>query len=293
MSELAKVIDSCILVKSQSPLAKQFSKTSFLSTLEKELIAEVNSDCNSQMEASSSETAKNKLPKKKLRSRLRTNTSFKGESALELIKEDITDPERSSPVERLNTGNIEQHRRSPRRMHRRTTTSSDSDDDDDDVIKEQPLLSETRIPPGPRKRNRTVKSRLMALHKQTMEDYDGDYEDEIPTPASVSFDSADKVFEYAATNRPTTSVEVHNLLKKSRSSDSSVEMSNDSTCLIPERATTTSSTRKLSIDRHSVSSPSITFSNLMDPLRNGGSSLKQLKVALLKGHSSSYYESTV
>lgn len=133
----------------------------------------------------------------------------------------------------------------------------------------------------------------MALHRQPTEDYDGDYEDESPTLASVSFDTSDKVFEYPATteHRPITiAAEVHNSLKKSRSSDSSVETSNDNASLIPNKAVSTSAVRKLSHDRHNVSSSSIKF-NLMDPLKqHGNSSLKQFKV-FLKGHSS--YESTV
>ena len=294
MSELAKVIDNCRSVKSHSPLIKQFSKTALLSKFEDELITEVDSSCNPKIPASSSETAKTKFAKKK-RSRLKANSSFKGESALELIKEDVTDAERCSSGERLSVSTNEQHRRSPRRMMRRRATgdseNNDDDFDDDDVIKET-LLSENRsVPPTgiPRKRTRTVKSRLMAaLHSQATEDYDGDYEDEIPTPAAVSFDSSDKVFKYAAANRPTTLVEVHHSLKRSRSSDSSVDTSNDNTCLIPTNKTPTSSTRKTSFDQHSVSSPNIMFS-IMDPLRHNNS-LKQLKV-MLKGHGS--YESSV
>ena len=295
MSELAKVIDNCRSIKSHSPLIKQFSKTALLSKLEHELITEVDSDCNPKIPAGLSETAKTKFSKKK-RSRLRAKSSFKGDVPLELIKEDVTDAERCSSVERLSVSTNEQHRRSPRRMMRRRNTSDsennyDDDDDNDDVIKEVLLPENRNVPPTgvTRKRTRTVKSRLIALHNQATEDYDGDYEDEIPTPAAVSFDASDKVFGYAAASRPTTLVEVHHSLKRSRSSDSSVDTSNDNTCLIPTNKVATSSARKTSFDQHSVSSPNIMFS-IMDPLRHGNNSLKQLKV-LLKGHGS--YESTV
>ena len=296
MSELAKVIDNCRTVKSHSPLIKQFNKTVFLTKLETELIAEATTDCNPQIQAMAvSETAKSKFAKRK-RNRLKANSSFKGESGLELIKEDITDQEQCSPVERLSPCAMEQHRRSPRRMKRRGKTTSDSDDDyddDDDIIKEiLPQVSRGFPPPAAsKKRTRTAKSRLlMALHNQSAEEYDGDYEDEIPTPAAVSFNIPDKVFDYTAESKSTTLVEVHNCsVKRSRSSDSSVEASTDNTCLIPE--TTTSATRKSSFDRLSVSSPNIMYS-LMEPLRHSNNSLKQLKVVLLKGHGSSY-ESTV
>ena len=298
MSELAKVIDDCRTVKSHSPLIKQFNKTVFLIKLETELITEATTECNPQIQATAvSETAKSKFAKRK-RNRLKANSSFKGESALELIKEDITDQEQCSPVEKLSPGAMEQHRRSPRRMKKRGKTTSgsddDYDDDDDDIIKEI-LPQESRgfpPPPASKKRTRATKSRLlMALHNQSAEDYDGDYEDEIPTPAAVSFDIPDKVFDYTAESRSTTLVEVHNSsVKRSRSSDSSVEASTDNTCLIPEKVTTTSATRKSSFDRLSVSSPNIMYS-LMEPLRHSNNSLKQLKVVLLKGHGS--YESTV
>ena len=291
-SDLDKVIDNCRSVRSHSLLIKQFSKTALLSKLENELVTKVDTSSKPQISASVSETAKTKFTKKK-RSRLRANSSLKGESALELIKEDVTDADRCSSVERLSASVIEQHRRSPRRMQRRGRITSDSenndDDDDDDEIKEI-LLPENRSVASTgtsKRRTRTVKSRLIALHNQATEEYDGDYEDEVSTPVAVSFDIPDKVFEYAA--RPTTLVEVHHSMKRSRSSDSSVDASNDSTCLIPNKLGT-SSARKTPSDRHSASSPNIVF-GIMDPLRHGNNSLKQLKV-LLKGHSSSY-ESTV
>ena len=281
MSELSQLIDNCRLVKSHSLVIGQFSKTALLGELESDLINEVGTDCNPPMVTESSEAAKAKFVKKK-KNRLKTTSSFKGESGLELIKEDA---ELSSPIESLTAGATEQHRRSPRRTLQRDTTLSDSDEDSDGM-KEQFLPTESR------KRTRTIKSRLLALHKQPTEDYDGDYEDEIPTPGAVSFDIPDKVFGYSAEHRPTTLVEVHHSLKRSRSSDSSVETSNDNASLIPNKAASTSAVRKLSFDRHSVSSPSIKF-NLMEPLRqHGNNSLKQLKVVFLKGHSSSY-ESTV
>ena len=290
-SDLDKVIDNCRSVRSHSLLIKQFSKTALLSKLESKLVTKVDSSSKPQISASISETAKTKFAKKK-KSRLRANSSLKGESALELIKEDVTDADRCSSVERLNASAIEQHRRSPRRMQRRGRPTSDSennDDDDDDEIKEI-LLPENRSVASTgtsKRRTRTVKSRLIALHNQATEEYDGDYEDEVSTPVAVSFDIPDRVFEYAA--RSTTLVEVHHSMKRSRSSDSSVDASNDSTCLIPNKLAT-SSARKISSDRHSASSPNIVF-GIMDPLRHGNNSLKQLKV-LLKGHSSSY-ESTV
>ena len=289
VSELAQIIDRCRLVKSHSLILRQFSKTALLRELEDELINKDGIDHNAQhMLTESSEAAKGKMAKKK-KNRLKTNSSFKGESGLELIKEVMTDPELCSP-DSLTASGTEQHRRSPRRTLQRDSTLSDSDEEDDSMA-EQILPTENRnLPPAPRKRTRTIKSRLLALHKQSTEDYDGDYEDEIPTPTAVSFDIPDKVFEYGTENRQTAHVEVHHSMKRSRSSDSSVEMSNDSTSLIPDKAASTSSIRKLSVDRHSVSSPSIKFGNLMDPLRHGNNSLKQF--ILLKGHSSSY-ESTV
>lgn len=278
------------MAQSQSLLTKQlqFSKTALLTKLESDLVTESGIDCSAQMQTSLSE-ATTKLAAKKKRNRLRANSSFKGGSALELIKEDITDPEQCSPVERLNTASVEQHRRSPRRMPQKGATNSDSDEDD--VIKEQIVPPESRgmPPPASRKRTRTIKSRLMALHNQMpAEDYDGDYEDEVPP--SATFNTPDKVFDYAAARNErsmTTLVEVHNSLKRSRSSDSSVEMSNDSVCLIPETSAV-SSVRKLSADQHSVSSPSITL-NLKHSKTDGLSN--SLKFVLLKGHSSSY-EST-
>ena len=287
MSQLSQVIDSCRLVKSHSLIIRQFSKTALLSEFESDLINKVGIDPPPMVAESSEAAAKAKFVKKR-KNRLKTSSSFKGESGLELIKEDITDPELCSPppVDSLTASGTEQHRRSPRRTLQRDSTLSDSDDDYDGM-KEQILPTESR------KRTRTImKSRLTALHRQPTEDYDGDYEDEIPTPASVSFDIPDKVFEYAAAeNRPTTIAEVHHSLKRSRSSDSSVETSNDNASLIPIKSASTSAVRKLSFDRHSVSSPSIKF-NLMDPLRqHGNNSLKQFKV-FLKGHNSSY-ESTV
>ena len=286
MSDLSRVIDSC---KSHS-LIRQFSKTALLSELESDLVNEVNVNCDpSPVVADSTKvTPKAKFVKKK-KNRLKTTSSFKGESGLGLIKEDITDPESFSPppppVESVTTSDTEQQWRSPKRTTiQRDSTLSDSDEDYDGP-KEQILPTESR------KRTRTIKSRLMALHRQPTEDYDGDYEDEIPTPVSVSFDTPDKVFEYAAAteHRSVTIAEVHHSMKKSRSSDSSVETSNDNASLIPNKTMSTSAVRKLSCDRHSASSSSIKF-NLMDRRQHSNNSLKQFKV-LLKGHSS--YESTV
>ena len=232
-----------------------------------------------------SDTSKAKVIRRK-KTRLKANPSFKGESGLELIKEDMTDPEPCSPIAK---GDMEQLPTSPRRIFKHSDSLSDSDDGDD--MTEHILPAENRnLPPAaPRKRTRTVKSsRLTALHRLPTEDYDGDYEDEAPTPVAFP----DKVFQYAAANqdRPTTLVEVHHTMKKSRSSDSSVEASNDSTSLIPNKST--SSVRKLSLDRYSATSPSVKF-NLMEPLKHGNNSLKQLKnkVVFLKGHS--LYDSTV
>ena len=291
VSDLSQVIDSCRLVRSHC-LIRQFNKTTLLSELESNLINEVNVNLTpSLMVAESTKVAGKAKVVKKKRNRLKTTSSFKGESGLGQIKEDITDPESFSPPplspgKSLTTSDTEQHWINPRARTtiQRDSTLSDSDEDYD--VKEQILPTESR------KRTRTTKSRLMALHRQPTEDYDGDYEDEIPTPVSVSFDSPDKVFEYAAAteHRPVTIAEVHHSLKKSRSSDSSVETSNDNASLLPNKAASTSAVRKLSYDRHSVSSPSIKF-NLMDPRRHGNNSLKQFKV-FLKGHNSSY-ESTV
>lgn len=297
LSELTTVIDSCTLVKSHPLLLEQFqfSKTTLLTKLESELDTEVCSDCNPQMQTTcSSQTVTNKLAIKKKRSKARTG-SFKGESGLELIQEDINDHERCSPVpavERLNTASLEQHRRSPRKQRGITTGDSDSSDDDNDDFRiEQILPAESRgLSHAPsRKRSRTTKiSRLMALHNQMpSEEYDGDYEDEIPTPA-VSFDITDRVFEYAPDNMPTTQVEVHNLLKRSRSSDSSTEASNDSACLIPDKPAT-SSGRKTSFDRCSISTPNVMFNQLIEPLRQSKTeSSNSFKGILLKDHSSSY-----
>jgi len=296
-SELSKVVNNCRTAQTQCSSTKQlqFSKTTFLAKLESDLVSKSSIDCSAQTQLSSSKATENSKPvAKKKRNRLRENSSFKGESKLELIKEDITDPEQFSPVERLNTTSMEQHRRSPRRMQREATNS---DSDEDDVTKEQLLPSENKVmpPAATRKRTRTIKSRLMmSLHNQApAEDYDGDYEDEVSTPPAPIFGNPDKVFDYAAGNEGpmTTVAEVHNSLKRSRSSDSSVETSNDSACLIPEKPVA-SSVRKLSYDQHSISSPSVTFNLRHSKTEGLSNSLKQLKIILLKGHTSSY-ESTV
>ena len=260
---------------------RQFSKTTLLSQLENELRNEVSpeNECNPQTVIGDSDTYKTKFVRRK-KTRLKANPSFKGESGLELIKEDMTDPEPCSP--RANS-DVEEHSTSPRRILQHDDTLSDSDDGDE--MTEHILPAENRnLPPAaPRKRTRTVKSRLMALHRLPTEDYDGDYEDEAPTPMAFP----DRVFQDQ--DRPTTLVEVHHTMKKSRSSDSSVEASNDSTSLIPNKST--SSVRKVSLDRYSATSPSVKF-NLMEPLKHGNNSLKQLKnKVFLKGHS--FYESTV
>ena len=289
MSELSKAIDNCRSVKSRCLLIKQshFSKTAYLAKLENDLFTEAGGGVECDDPKVKTDIAKSPKFAKKKRNRLRTNPSLKGESALELIKEDITDPERSSP---LLVSSTEQHRRSPRKMLHRGETTSDSDEDD---IKEHVLPPDNRgsASAAARKRSRAMKSRLMALHNQMpTEDYDGDLEDEVVTPArETAFD-----YSAAGSRMVTTSVEVHNALKRSMSSESSVETPNDNACLIPDKSAAVS-TKKLSFDRLSASSPGGVF-NLMEPLKHAGksesfSSLKQFKLVLF-GHEPSY-ESTV